>query len=180
MRSGWSSRSPLASTRRRRFQAPRVPHRFWVTARIRALTSRVCRSHAVPSQVDRVDQGMTIRIKCVSWNVRIGRPMITPADRQAERCPYPRPFSPDFDECPAFQAIAFIAADSRNQQPGSYYTCRHLTPGNDAKQRGRYCPRCALGTREQRMQWLAQVTPARLEVVRALQREFDEFSLPHR
>ena len=106
--------------------------------------------------------------------------MITPADRQAERCPYPRPFSPDFNDCPAFQAIAFIAADSRNRQLGSYYTCRHLTPGNDTEQRGRFYPRCALGTREQRMQWLAQVTPARLEVVRALQREFDEFSLPHR
>jgi anti-anti-sigma regulatory factor len=101
-------------------------------------------------------------------------------DLQPDRCVYPRPFTEDFADCPAFQAASFIAADSRNKPLGAWRTCRHLTAGNEVENRGRFYPRCALGSREQRLQWLAQVSPARLDVVRALQHEFDDFSLPHR
>jgi ABC-type transporter Mla MlaB component len=97
-----------------------------------------------------------------------------------DRCVYPRPFAEDFAECPAFQATSFIAADSRNKPLGTWRTCRHLSTGTDRENRGRFYPRCALGNREQRLQWLAQVSPAKLDVVRALQDEFDQFSLPHR
>ena len=97
-----------------------------------------------------------------------------------DRCVYPRPFAEDFADCGAFQAASFIAADSRNKPLGTWRTCRHLTTGNDLDNRGRFYPRCALGNEEQRRQWLAQVSPARLDVVRALQEEFDQFSLPHR
>jgi anti-anti-sigma regulatory factor len=102
------------------------------------------------------------------------------ADIQPDRCPYRRPFEADFVECAAFQLTSFIAADSRNKPLGSWHTCRHLTSGNDSQNRGRFYPRCALGSLEQRIQWLARVSPARLDVVRALQQEFDAFSLPHR
>ena len=101
-------------------------------------------------------------------------------DDHRDRCIYPRPFAEDFADCPAFQATSFIAADSRNKALGTWRTCRHLSTGNDLENRGRFYPRCALGNAEQRMQWLAQVSPARLDVVRALQEEFDQFSLPHR
>jgi len=101
-------------------------------------------------------------------------------EQQLDRCIYPRPFAEDFAECPAYQAATFIAADSRNHPLGEWRTCRHLTAGNEVENRGRFYPRCALGTRPQRLQWLAQVSPARLDVVRALQDEFDGFSLPHR
>lgn len=107
--------------------------------------------------------------------------MIVPLrEQQPDRCIYPRPFAEDFADCPAYQATNFIAADSRNQPLGEWRTCRHLTAGNELENRGRFYPRCALGSRPQRMQWLAQVSPARLDVVRALQDEFDGFSLPHR
>src|ERR1700737_2700882 len=101
-------------------------------------------------------------------------------DQHADRCVYPRPFPEGFDACPAFQATSFIAADSRNKALGTWRTCRHLSTGNDLENRGRFYPRCALGNAEQRMQWLAQVSPARLDIVRALQEEFAQFSLPHR
>lgn len=102
------------------------------------------------------------------------------SDLHADRCVYPRPFPDGFDACPAFQATSFIAADSRNKPLGTWRTCRHLGTGNDLENRGRFYPRCALGDEGQRLQWLAQVTPAKLDVVRALQEEFDQLSRPHR
>ncbi|TMF28320.1 MAG: STAS domain-containing protein [Chloroflexi bacterium] len=98
----------------------------------------------------------------------------------ADRCIYPRPFPEGFDACPAFQATTFIAADSRNKPLGTWRTCRHLGTGNDLENRGRFYPRCALGDQRQRLQWLAQVSPAKLDIVRALQEEFDQLSRPHR
>lgn len=73
-----------------------------------------------------------------------------------------------------------MAADSTNKPLGTWNTCRHLTTGVDAEQEGRFYPRCALGSREQRLRWLAEVSPSRLEVVRALQDEFDQLSLGQR
>jgi hypothetical protein len=102
------------------------------------------------------------------------------AEQQPDRCIYPRPFAEDFADCPTYQATSFLAADSRNQPLGEWRTCRHLTAGNQLENRGRFYPRCALGSRPQRLQWLAQVSPARVDIVRALQDEFDGFSLPHR
>ena len=101
-------------------------------------------------------------------------------DQHADRCVYPRPFPDGFDACPAFQATSFIAADSRNKPLGTWLTCRHLATGNDLESKGRFYPRCALGDEQQRLQWLAQVSPAKLDVVRALQDEFDQLSRPHR
>ncbi|TMD83822.1 MAG: hypothetical protein E6I74_04565 [Chloroflexi bacterium] len=46
----------------------------------------------------------------------------------------------------------FDATDSRNKPLGSWPTCRHLTTGNDVENRGRFYPRCALGSPEQRLQ----------------------------
>src|SRR2546428_10573591 len=102
------------------------------------------------------------------------------ADQHADRCIYPRPFPEGFDACPAFQATSFIAADSRNKPLGTWRTCRHLGTGNDLENRGRFYPRCALGDPRQRLQWLAQVSPAKLDIVRALQEEVDQLSRPHR
>jgi ABC-type transporter Mla MlaB component len=105
---------------------------------------------------------------------------MTLLDEHADRCIYRRPFPENFDGCPAFQATSFIAADSRNKPLGTWRTCRHLGTGNDLENRGRFYPRCALGDEKQRLQWLAQVSPAKLDVVRALQDEFDQLSRPHR
>jgi ABC-type transporter Mla MlaB component len=101
-------------------------------------------------------------------------------DEHPDRCIYPRPFPEGFDACPAFQATSFIAADSRNKPLGTWRTCRHLSTGNDVENRGRFYPRCALGDPAQRSQWVAQVSPAKLDVVRALQEEFGQVSRPHR
>lgn len=102
-----------------------------------------------------------------------------PAARGADRCPYPRPFAPDFSGCPTYQAVTFIPADSMNQRLATILTCRHLTSGNHPEP-GRFYPRCMLGTAAERATWLEMVNPERLDRVRVLQEEFDRFSWPHR
>ena len=99
---------------------------------------------------------------------------------EADRCPYPRPFPANFADCPAYQAVTFHAADSMNRPLGTRLTCRHLVTGVDPARRGRFYPRCALGSAEERLRWVALVSPAKLEVVRAIQEEFDRFSWQHR
>jgi hypothetical protein len=77
-------------------------------------------------------------------------------DHQRDRCVYARPFPEDFADCPAYQAVTFTAADSRNKPLRTWWTCRHLGTGDDLENRGRFYPRCYLGNREQRLQWLTR------------------------
>ncbi|HYM51822.1 MAG TPA: STAS domain-containing protein [Candidatus Limnocylindrales bacterium] len=102
------------------------------------------------------------------------------AQETADRCPHPKPFAPDFAGCPAYQAVAFTAADSMDRRLGTWLTCRHLSSGQAEAQPGRFYPKCSLGGTAERQRWLARVRPERLEVVRVLQEEFDRFSEGHR
>jgi hypothetical protein len=97
-----------------------------------------------------------------------------------DRCPYRGPFPEDFSECPTYQAVSFIAANSQGKRLGIRLTCRHLASGDYPEQRGRFYPRCTLGTSADRLYWLARVSQVRMEVVRALQEEFDSISQPYR
>jgi anti-anti-sigma factor len=91
----------------------------------------------------------------------------------ADRCPHRRPFPKGFAACPAHQAVAFVPTDTMSHPLRTQLTCRHLTTGTQAGSTGTFYPRCSLGSEAERMRWLAMVTPARLEVMRALQVEFD-------
>jgi hypothetical protein len=73
-------------------------------------------------------------------------------EARADRCPYPRPFPADFADCASFEPISFEAADSKDKPLGTWSTCRHLVTGTDVDNRGRFYPRCALGSPEQRLQ----------------------------
>ncbi|MEO6796663.1 MAG: STAS domain-containing protein [Candidatus Dormibacter sp.] len=98
----------------------------------------------------------------------------------ADRCPFRGPFPADFSGCPSYQAVSFTATDSHGQTLGTWLTCRHLASGDYPAQRGQYYPRCTLGTADDRLSWLGQVSLARLEVVRVLYQEFDAFAQPYR
>jgi len=73
-------------------------------------------------------------------------------EAKADRCPFPRPFPADFADCPSFEPMSFEATDSQDKPLGTWSTCRHLTTGSDVDNRGRFYPRCALGSPEQRLQ----------------------------
>lgn len=99
------------------------------------------------------------------------------------RCPYSRAFTPAFvenPECPAYQGTTFTVMDTAHQPLGSALTCRHLTVGVDATRSGRFYPRCGLGGPDDRLRWVATVTPARLAVMRSLEEEFDDATLADR
>jgi len=63
---------------------------------------------------------------------------------------------------------------------GTHLTCGHLTVGTEPQSNGRFYARCALGDAQERRNWLAAVSPARLDRMRDLQEEFDRFAAPHR
>src|SRR6266568_763971 len=90
--------------------------------------------------------------------------------RPDDHCPYPKPFSEYFDDCPAFQARQFIPLDTLYQPLEPVLTCRHLET-RPMTQRHRWYGACALGTSEARSRWARQVGLARLERIRAMQRE---------
>lgn len=102
-----------------------------------------------------------------------------PTDME-DRCPCARPFSESYSGCPAYQRATFTAADSLNRPLGSFLTCRHLTFGRNTSETGGFYPRCALGSRDSRLRWLAEIRPERLDAVQAISEEFDEFSAGYR
>src|SRR6266704_1050759 len=90
--------------------------------------------------------------------------------RPDDQCPYPKPFSEYFDDCPAFQARQFIPLDTLYQPLEPVLTCRHLET-RPMTERHRWYGAYALGTSDARSRWARQVGLARLERIRAMQRE---------
>lgn len=98
--------------------------------------------------------------------------------RPEDHCPYPKPFSADFDECPAYQARQFIPLDTLYQPLEPVLTCRHLKTRSTAE-RYRWYAACALGNSDARSRWARQVGVARLERIRAVQRELGAAIAPY-
>jgi hypothetical protein len=98
--------------------------------------------------------------------------------RPDDECPYPKPFAPDFDDCPAYQARRFIPLDTLYQPLDPVLTCRHLETRALA-QRHRWYAACGLGNAEARIGWARQVGVARLERIRAVQRELGAATAPY-
>jgi len=88
--------------------------------------------------------------------------------RQADACPYVRPFPDDFHSCAAYQRIEFLAVDSQYRPLGRFNTCRHFVvhrlPGHAAGFYGA----CELGDAEARQRWVERVDERRLEGIRAI------------
>jgi hypothetical protein len=98
--------------------------------------------------------------------------------RPDDECPYPKPFPADFDDCPAFQARQFIPLDTLYQPLEPVLTCRHLETRALA-QRYRWYAACSLGNAEARLAWLREVGVARLDRIRAVQRELGAAIAPY-
>src|ERR1700737_3498588 len=98
--------------------------------------------------------------------------------RPDDECPYPKPFPADFDACPAFQARQFIPLATLYQPLEPVLTCRHLET-RSMTQRYRWYGACALGNSDARPRWPRQVGGARLERIRAVQRELGAAIAPY-
>jgi hypothetical protein len=78
--------------------------------------------------------------------------------READRCPYRRPFAQAFDCCPAYVPETFTTVDSRGLPRGTWLTCAHLRSGSHPEQSGHFYPSCALGTAEDRLRFAVEET----------------------
>ena len=99
-------------------------------------------------------------------------------DRPPDQCPYPKPFSPEFRDCPAFQPRQFIPLDTLYKPLEPVLTCRHLQT-RSLPQRYRWYAACALGDAESRRRWVRQIGSLRLERIRRLQRELGVVMSPY-
>src|ERR1700681_4573037 len=97
--------------------------------------------------------------------------------RPDDECPYPKPFSQNFDDCPAYQARQFIPLDTLYQPLEPVLICRHLET-RSMTERHRWYGACALGDPGARSRWARQVGVARLERIRAVQRELSAAIAP--
>ena len=76
--------------------------------------------------------------------------------READRCPYRRPFPLDFSACPAYAPESFTTVDSDSVPRGTWLTCVHLHSRSHPQQSGRFYPGCALGTAEDRLRFAVE------------------------
>lgn len=88
-----------------------------------------------------------------------------------DRCPYPKPFPGDFEDCPAYQPVRFIPLDTRHQPLKPVWTCAHLEIAYSAEMP---YTKCRLGTAADRVEWARQIRSERLESWRRIAREFGE------
>jgi DNA-binding CsgD family transcriptional regulator len=99
--------------------------------------------------------------------------------RPADECPYPKPFPPDFIDCPAYQATQMITLDLSHRPLGSVMTCRHLESRLMPNTNYRWYGACVLGDAEARRRWSKAVGVDRLHDISALRQEVSALSLPY-
>jgi hypothetical protein len=98
--------------------------------------------------------------------------------RPADECPFPRPFPPRFEGCPAYQPLELITLDLSFQSLGQIRICRHLgTRQLDRPGHGWYGA-CRLGDLGAREGWSAAVGADRLRKIRTLRQEMEALTSP--
>ena len=143
-----------------------IAHRLHVTHRtVRTHFENLFRDHGIRNR----SQAIAV------WSGRRTAGRLRPADE----CPYPKPFPPNFTECPAFQATQMVTLDISHRPLGSVLTCRHLesrlVPNTDYRWYGA----CVIGDAEARRRWSNDVGPTRLHEISTLRQEVSALSGPY-
>lgn len=101
------------------------------------------------------------------------------SERPADECPYPKPFGPDFDACPAYQQSQFVPLDTQYRTLDSIWTCGNLDMGRMPGAAWRHFARCRIGDAQARLAWVGRVRQDRLAVAREMQRELAPLMAEH-
>jgi len=123
------------------------------------------------------DRGIRNRSQAIAlWSARStqGHHM-----RPADECPYPKPFPPDFTDCPAYQATQMVTLDLSHRPLGSVMTCRHLESRLMPNTNYRWYGACVLGDAEARRRWSNALGADRLHEISALRQEVSALSMPY-
>jgi len=93
-----------------------------------------------------------------------------------DRCPFPRPFPPDFTACPAFLPRLHFATDTRGQRLRPHWTCAHLDTGQRGE--GGFYGQCLLGATPERERWAKAMMAGQLGAVRTARISLSEAIRP--
>jgi DNA-binding CsgD family transcriptional regulator len=142
-------------------------------ARRLGVTHRTVRTHFEKLFHDR---GIRNRSQAIAlWSARSTSRQTRPADE----CPYPKPFPPDFADCPAYQATQMVTLDISHRPLGSVMTCRHLESRLMPSTNYRWYGACVLGDAEARRRWSNAVGVDRLHDISTLRQEVSVLSMPY-
>jgi DNA-binding CsgD family transcriptional regulator len=108
-----------------------------------------------------------------------GRPRQVQRLRPADECPYPKPFPPDFVECPAYQATQMVTLDISHRPLGAVWTCRHLEARLMPKTDFRWYGACVIGDAAARRKWSDAVGLNRLHEISQLRQDVSALSGPY-
>ncbi len=123
------------------------------------------------------DRGIRNRSQAIAlWS---SRNMASRHTRPADECPYPKPFPPDFVDCPAYEATQMVTLDLSHRPLGSVMTCRHLESRLMPNTNYRWYGACVLGDAEARRRWSNAVGIDRLHDISALRQEVSALSMPY-
>jgi hypothetical protein len=91
--------------------------------------------------------------------------------RPGDACPYPKPFTADFNDCPTYQTRHAIVVDSNDRPLQTIWSCRHMETKQVPGEAGHYYGACQLGDAKGRQQWVQMIGPDRIRNIQMLRAE---------
>jgi hypothetical protein len=88
--------------------------------------------------------------------------------RPNDACPYPKPFTADFNDCPTYQTRHAIVVDSKDRPLRTIWSCRHMETQQVRGEAGHYYGACQLGDAKGRQQWVQVIGPDRIRHIQKL------------
>jgi hypothetical protein len=97
------------------------------------------------------------------------------SERPNDACPYPKPFTADFNDCPTYQTRHAIVVDSNDRPLRTIWSCRHMETKQVPGEPGHYYGACQLGDAKGRHQWIQTIGLDRVRNIRRLRAEVMPF-----
>ncbi|MDQ6713303.1 MAG: hypothetical protein M3Z28_08980 [Candidatus Dormibacteraeota bacterium] len=88
--------------------------------------------------------------------------------RPSDACPYPKPFTADFNDCPTYQTRHAIVVDSNDRPLRTIWSCRHLETKQLPGATGHYYGACQLGDAKGRQEWVQRIGAERIRNIQKL------------
>ena len=88
--------------------------------------------------------------------------------RPSDACPYPKPFTAEFNDCPTYQTRHAIVVDSNDRPLRTIWSCRHMETKQVPGERGHYYGACQLGDAKGRQEWVQRIGPDRIRNIQRL------------
>src|SRR6202165_3821233 len=84
--------------------------------------------------------------------------------RPTDACPYPKPFTADFNDCPPYHT----GSHSNDKPLRTIWSCRHMETKQVPGEAGHYYGACQLGDAKGRQEWVQRIGPERIRNIQKL------------